>query len=39
MPDQPQLDQAIADYADVVVMPTCQLDRLLGTGIRVIWSA
>jgi hypothetical protein len=29
----------IADYADLVVMPTCVLYRLLGKGIRVIGSA
>jgi hypothetical protein len=29
----------IADYADLVVMPTLVLDRLRGKGMRVIWSA
>jgi hypothetical protein len=32
-------DGGIADYADLVVMPTLVLDRLRGKGMRVIWSA
>jgi hypothetical protein len=40
----PRIGQAVerlqtADYADLVVMPTCVLYRLLGKGIRVIGSA
>jgi hypothetical protein len=34
-----QKSTPIADYADLVVMPTLVLDRLRGKGMRVIWSA